>query len=67
MSRFVQLRLRASTVLLLLFTLTGAVIVPDTLEQRLAAYSACHGERGMGNPKQPEIPNRTPCRLLLRR
>lgn len=31
--------------------------VPDTLEQRLAACSQCHGEKGQGNPDMPGVPH----------
>ena len=30
--------------------------VPDTMEQRLAACSQCHGEYGYGNTTDPNIP-----------
>ncbi len=56
MPSFVSKCWLASTGFLLFISLTGAVSVPDTLEQRLAACSACHGERGMGDASRPEIP-----------
>ena len=40
----------------LLFAPVWASSAPDTLEQRLAACSTCHGERGVGNPDNPHIP-----------
>lgn len=34
----------------------AAIEVPDTLEQRLAACSQCHGEYGYGSAEAPNIP-----------